>query len=611
MPGLASCLALQLVPLTAAARAHTHPLGAPGSLPPASTRGSRSPRREGAAASGRYGLRPQDLASAYRLPVGVAPARAQTIAIVDAYDDPGAERDLAVYDSEFGLPPCTSANGCFRKLTAAGTSSPLPSVEGEWAMEIGLDVETAHAVCQACRIVLIEAASPAFADLEAAEQRAAKLGATEISNSWGGEEPRVDSEAFNHPGIAITAAAGDFGYRNWDGPQGFTGFTDYPASSPHVVAVGGTRLALGATGAWNSERVWNGHGATGGGCSERFSVPAWQRSLANWRGVGCGSTRAVADIAADADPYTGVAVYDSTPLDPGEPAPSWVTLGGTSLASPIIAATFALADGVHSSSGYGAQTLYEAARAVPASVHTIESGSNGECRLPLTAEGVAACTPLEEAASCAARAICLAGTGSGSGNGYSGPAGLGTPDGLCAFETPNTCIPGALGGEEGGAPPSGPAGRAGPPTGQAPGVPGETGSAAGGAGSTMPAAQPSASPLNPAGTPTISHLSLTMRALAALHRTQRAASAHGVALAEIAFAFVLSGADRVAVSVDRLVRHGGRARWRRLRGAFVLSAHAGRNRGHLRGAGTLPAGRYRLTLQPSGGRARSLALVVG
>jgi hypothetical protein len=132
------------------------------------------------------------------------------------------------------------------------------------------------------------------------------MGATEISNSWDGEEPVTDSAVFNHPGVVITAASGDNGYLNWQSPEpAAIGHVGYPASSPHVVAVGGTRLSLTSEGAWAGESVWNGYGATGSGCSETFGAPPWQQELPNWSAVGCGSKRAVADVSADADPYTG------------------------------------------------------------------------------------------------------------------------------------------------------------------------------------------------------------------------------------------------------------------------------------------------------------------
>lgn len=427
-PGHAACMAVELVPQSAEAKAHARPLGRPRRIPLARTAGEVcSPP---SAAEGCYGLRPQDLHSAYDLPAS-APSE-QTIALVDAYDDPNIEADLKVYDEEFDLPACTSGNGCFRKVDQNGAASPLPSREGEWSVEIALDVEIAHAVCQSCRIVLVEAQSASYANLETAEQTAAEMGAQEISNSWAGGEPVIDSSAFEHPGVVITAAAGDNGYLNWDDPE-LSSSASYPASSPHVVAVGGTRLDLTAAGAWEGETVWNGGssserkagGAGGSGCSARYPAPAWQLSLSNWSAVGCGSYRAVADVSADADPYTGVAVYDSTPLSNGK-TPKWFTLGGTSLSSPLIAATFALAGG-----GGGvedpARTLYTRALAEPGLLHDITSGSDGACARPVAGDGLAGCTSAEEAQSCSMRAICLAGAG------YDGPTGLGTPEGIGAF----------------------------------------------------------------------------------------------------------------------------------------------------------------------------------
>ena len=303
-----------------------------------------------------------------------------------------------------------------------------------WALKISLDVEISHATCQNCRIVLVEADGETYSALEAAEETAAtRMGATEISNSWGGREPSVDSNVFDQPGIAITTAAGDYGYRNWDGRyEEEKRYVDYPAASPHVVAVGGTRLSLTAQGAWAGEAVWNdgstidgGAGAGGGGCSERFLAAAWQLGLTNWSTVGCESERAVADVAADADPYTGAAVYDSTPI---EGSKGWRSIGGTSLASPLIASVFALAGGAVGVE-YPASTLYENETKAPGSLHDISSGSNGECRKSFDREtGVSGCTALEEAQlSCGEQAICLAGPG------YDGPSGIGTPDGVGAF----------------------------------------------------------------------------------------------------------------------------------------------------------------------------------
>ena len=422
--GYARCAALQLVPETPAARAHSHPLGISVNAPAAG--GASEVCRPPLPVEGCEGLRPQDLHGAYGLPS--SPASAQTIAIVDAYDDPTAEKDLKVYDEEFGLPPCTGANGCFTKVDAAGKKKPLPEVDGEWALEIATDIEVAHATCQSptCHILLVEAESSSYADLEAAESRAVTMGATEISNSWYGEEPAGDSAAFNHPGTVITAASGDEGFLNWDAEEE-VGLVRYPASSPHVIAVGGTRLSLNSpSSTWKSEVVWNGYGAGGSGCSEHFPAAAWQWELPNWASVGCSPRRAVADISADADPYTGVAVYDSTEEAPGV-TPYWTPVGGTSVGSPLIAAAFALAGGAGGVE-YPARTLYENAVRVPASLHDIVSGSNGECTQRVNLEGLAPCSASEEAASCSGRAICLAGPG------YDGPSGVGTPNGLGAFE---------------------------------------------------------------------------------------------------------------------------------------------------------------------------------
>jgi hypothetical protein len=389
-PGHAGCLGLRL--------AAKEPLSLPG------TRVLRAaPQRTSPGATGspteavehkvpRPGsLTPGNLLMAYGL-AGASPPSTQTIGIVDAYDGATAEADLAHFDAQYGLPPCTEANGCFRKVNQAGNAAPLPSSSGEeergWALENATDVEVAHGVCASCRILLVEAKSNSYNDLYAAEQTAAALGATEISNSWGGEEPENDSPAFKHPGVVITASSGDSGYLNWLSPEQ-PATANYPASSPNVVAVGGTRLELNeeAT-ARQSETVWNdggqaegvleGAGASGGGCSEVFTAPSWQKAVPDWSFVGCAADRAVADISADADPYTGVAVYDSTETE-GEKG--WAMIGGTSVASPIIAAAFALAGGAQGVE-YPARTLYENEVKAPGSLHDVVSGSNGECLRP-------------------------------------------------------------------------------------------------------------------------------------------------------------------------------------------------------------------------------------
>ncbi len=451
--GRAGCLALQLVPQTTEARAHTHPLGMIRAAPVA----TRSPT------AGDYGLRPQDLHSAYQLPNNAVGA--QTVALVDAYNDPTAETDLKAYDAEFGLPECTTGDGCFKQVNQNGEAGnpPFPKTIKEletarkgtrakreeaaeatgWALEISLDIEVTHATCQSCDILLVESNAPSYEDLEKAERSAAALGAREISNSWAGPEegetPELEGTGpFNHPGIVITAAAGDDGYLNWDSESSEEkGYVNFPASSPHVVAVGGTRLSLGTGGEWAGETVWNGDHATGGGCSAVFTAQSWQQSVSDWSTVGCGTKRAVADVAADADPYTGIAVHDTSPEceyvyeEAGvKHVAYWCTIGGTSVASPLIASVFALAGGANGVA-YPAETLYENELKSPASLHDVAVGSNGECSKPFLEDGLSACTPAEEAVkSCASEAICLAGTG------YDGPTGVGTPDGIAAFKLP-------------------------------------------------------------------------------------------------------------------------------------------------------------------------------
>jgi hypothetical protein len=633
-PGYAGCLALELVPRTAAARAHTHPLGMTLSAP---TRAGRAVEvcESPTAAEGCYGLRPQDLLSAYNLPLPPQPASIQTIAIVDAYNDLGAEADLKVYNKELGLPECTEANKCFEKVNQEDQTGnpPFPqskvSREAEetvcktgiepkackeveeadgWAGEISLDIEVAHAVCQSCRIVLVEANSATFPDLEAAEEIAAKpkiaggIGATEISDSWGGPEQGVTAAAdnagsFNHPGIVIAVAAGDNGYLDWGAEEpSERGFADYPASSPHVVAVGGTRLSLTASRAWKEETVWNGNGAGGGGCSTALTAPAWQQNLANWTSVGCGEHRAIADVSADADPYTGVAIYDSTPERIGESAPGWITIGGTSLASPLVASVFALAGGSNGVE-YPAQTLYENLAASPQSLHDVELGSNGECLKPPNSEELSGCSPEEEAANSkcpAPELICLA------GKGYDGPSGVGTPNGIVAFQPlteeakrkfqerkaeeqkrkekiEEEARSRSTGASTTGAPPGTLA------------SPGTTTSSSPG-----PAVQP---------TIRLSAFALTPNALIALRRVRPRISSVG-------FIFTLSAAARVRVTLAKQLNSHGRRRWQTLPYSLTSAATRGRNRRRLSSRNPLAPGRYRLTLTPQHGGARSITFQV-
>ena len=623
-PGRAGCLALELVPRTTAARAHTHPLG----MVRARLLAEPSP------AGGGFGLRPEDLHAAYQLP---NPAfSTQTIALVDAYNDPTAKADLEAYDEEFGLIECA---GCFTQVnqngSAAAKNLPFPQTTQEleeaeksanaerreeaegatgWGLEISLDVEAARAACQSCHILLVEANSPRYEDLETAESTAAALGATEISNSWGGPECErhlklrlcaEDSPAFNHPGVAITVSAGDSGYLSWDAPnEAERGFAEFPASSPHVIAVGGTRLSpLGPGGAWTGESVWNGNGAGGGGCSVEFAAPSWQLGVSGWPTVGCAAKRAVSDVAADADPYTGLAVHytnsscKTTYAQAGKlkVLPGWCTIGGTSLASPLIASTFALAGGAHGAA-YPAKALYENQAASPTSLHDVTAGSNGECPSPFDEEtGLSGCSELQEAASCSEKpAICQARAG------YDGPSGVGTPDGIAAFQPP--AEPGKE-GESHGSPKGG-------------GVPKEGGEgeeSAGGAGPENPAVPPAAGGALPTGPPSIGSGPLhPILSAPALRRTATTALSHSRPhVSRVAFVFTLNMTARVRISLAKRVTAHGHTRWQTLPDSLTIAGAPGRNGARLRAPGALAAGRYRLTLAPALGVSRSLAFRVG
>ena len=353
--------------------------------------------------SGSYG--PVQFHSAYNLPCtpggSVSSTCAtpfsfgpQTIAIVDAYNDPTVENDLTVYSTAFGIPPCTKANGCLTVINQNGGSS-LPSTNSGWALEIALDTQVAHTICQTCKILLVEANSSSILDLGTAVNRAAAMGATVISNSYGGSEWSGETfydTYYNHPGIAVTASSGDSGYG-----------VEYPAASPKVTAVGGTTLQLFTDNTYASESVWNG---TGSGCSSYESANVWQTSLPNWAVTNCGIHRAIADISADADPNTGAAVYDSTPYS-GQSG--WWIVGGTSLSSPLIASVYALTGSLPANTNE-ASLLYQNSTLF----HDVLSGSNGNC-LTIMCKGAI---------------------------GYDGPSGLGTPNGLNGFlVSPITPVP--------------------------------------------------------------------------------------------------------------------------------------------------------------------------
>ncbi|MCS0602484.1 putative Ig domain-containing protein [Streptomyces sp. LP11] len=333
------------------------------------------------AAAAPSGLSPANLHSAYNLPS--TGGSGLTVAVVDAYNDPNAESDLATYRSQFGLSACTKANGCFKQVSQTGSTSSLPTNDSGWAGEEALDIDMVSAVCPNCDIDLVEANSANDTDLGIAENEAVSLGAKFVSNSWGGDEASnqttEDTQYFKHPGVAITVSSGDSAYG-----------AEYPATSQYVTAVGGTALSTASNSRGWSESVWktNSTEGTGSGCSAYDPKPSWQTD------TGC-SKRMEADVSAVADPATGVAVYDTYG------GSGWAVYGGTSASSPIIAGVYALA-GTPGASDYPAKYPYSHT----ANLYDVTSGNNG---------------------SCSPSYFCTATAG------YDGPTGWGTPNGTTAF----------------------------------------------------------------------------------------------------------------------------------------------------------------------------------
>jgi subtilase family serine protease len=319
------------------------------------------------------GYGPADLRDAYK--VTGSGSSGTTIAIVDAYGYPNAESDLANYRSVYGLPPCTTANGCFRKVDQNGGTN-YPRLDTGWAQETALDLDMASAMCPSCHILLVQASSNSYVNLGTAENRAVLLGAHVVSNSYGGGESGTSSYSnsyYKHPGIAITVSSGDSGYG-----------VEFPASSPWVTAVGGTSLTRGGSGRGWNETVWNGAGS---GCSTVYAKPTWQND-------GACLMRTVADVSAVADPNTGVAVYGPT----SRARSGWMVFGGTSVAAPLIGGVYGVNGGAVN---YGQDPYNHTS-----SLFDVTSGSNG---------------------SCGGSYLCTA------GNGYDGPTGLGTPNDSTAF----------------------------------------------------------------------------------------------------------------------------------------------------------------------------------
>ena len=321
------------------------------------------------------GLTPADLRDAYKI---ATDGDASTIiAIVDAYGYDNAESDLAVYRAHWGLPACTTANGCFKKLNQRGEEGDYPKQDVHWAQESALDLDMASAMCPNCKLFLLEATTNQLAALGFSVNTAASLGAHVISNSYaggeGGSEP-YESRYYDHPEIAVTASSGDDGYG-----------VLFPASASHVIAVGGTHLVRNNSKRGWSETVWKGAGS---GCSALYVKPAWQTD------TGC-PNRMVADVSAVADPATGAAVYG--PNNSGVSA--WLVLGGTSLAAPLVGGIY----GNKAGKVNAANTLY---KKPSRRLFDIRSGNNGVCDPTYFCNGV---------------------------KGYDGPTGNGSPNGMAAF----------------------------------------------------------------------------------------------------------------------------------------------------------------------------------
>ena len=327
---------------------------------------------------------PPNFQAAYNLPSSSA-GSGQTVAIVDAYNDPNAARDLAYYRSHYGLPPAN-----LTIVNQNGQTSPLPLDAGSngWASEESLDLDMVSAICPHCKILLVETDDNYFNNLGTGVNTAVSMGAGYVSNSYGGTEATGESALdtyYDHPGVAVTVSAGDDGYG-----------VEYPAASQYVTAVGGTSLRPASNARGWTETVWGSPGGgkstgTGSGCSGYESKPAWQSDRC--------ANRTVADVAADADPDTGAYVYDTY-----DQAGGWTIWGGTSESSPIIASVYALAAGVAPGDLPSSYPYADANRATD--LNDVTSGSNGSCSPAYLCNGEP---------------------------GYDGPTGLGTPNGVGAF----------------------------------------------------------------------------------------------------------------------------------------------------------------------------------
>ncbi|MFD8725084.1 peptidase S8 [Streptomyces sp. NPDC059629] len=366
--------------------------------------GSTTPLRATAPAG--YG--PGDLAKAYSLPA--KSKSTATIAIIDAGVDATLASDLARYRSAFGLPACDKASGCLTLKNYTGGKQPAPQKSGAGAtleeavaLETSLDLDAASAACPTCHLMEISVPwqdaeddnDVSTGDFAKAVNTAVAAGASAASISYGytadvTNTSGADLKAFKHKGVAIAASTGD---------EGFNGgiHQSWPSNLPSVTAVGGVTLpATGPVTGW-----W----AAGSGCEIDFAAATGQPASAT---AACGHHRAAADVSADADPATGLAVYDTYAPSSGEPN-DWTIVGGTSASAPYIAGLYARAG--HLASVLGPNTLY---KAPPSDFADISGGNNEDYHQCADYPGTSP-------------SLCNAAAG------WDGLTGIGMPHGLGAF----------------------------------------------------------------------------------------------------------------------------------------------------------------------------------
>jgi len=382
VPGSAACLA-QFRPIAVAERLGLPATNSAGLAAAALAARRGTPSATPAVAPPKQGYGPAEIKSIYTLDTSRGAGR--TVAIVDAYDNPDVERDLAAFRSAYGLAPCTTANGCFRKVNQRGGSS-APEADAGWGVEIALDVQAASAACPKCKLLLVEADSASFGDLGKAVNRAVTIGAKIVSNSYDGMEGNgvvaLGQKYYSHPGVAMVVSSGDAGFAD----------AEFPSSWNKSISIGGTRAVKTKSGAWK-ETAWQGAGS---GCSAWVAKPSWQKDRHCLK-------RTASDLSAVADPDTGFAVYDTYGLDQFGIKPGWLVVGGTSLSAPLIAGMIGLAG--NASSLDSARYIYDHR----GGLHDVVGGNN----VWMT--------------DCGGDYLCNALPG------YDGPTGLGSPRGVSAL----------------------------------------------------------------------------------------------------------------------------------------------------------------------------------